>query len=59
MATITKVRRKSGYAYKACIRLRGIKPFSKTYEGMTLFRLSLHGCATVVFKMLPAQVPCA
>jgi hypothetical protein len=32
MATITKVRRKSGYAYKASIRLRGIKPFSKTFR---------------------------
>lgn len=32
MATITKVRRKSGTAYKAVIRLRGVKPFSKTFK---------------------------
>jgi hypothetical protein len=32
MATITKVCRKSGNAYKAVIRLRGIKPFSKTFK---------------------------
>ncbi len=32
MAAITKVCRKSGYAYKAVIRLRGIKPFSKTFK---------------------------
>jgi hypothetical protein len=32
MATITKVRRKSGDAYKAVIRLRGEKPFSKTFK---------------------------
>jgi len=34
MATITKVRRKSGDAYKAVIRLRGAKPFSKTFRLM-------------------------
>ena len=39
MATITKVRRKSGDAYKAVIRLRGAKPFSKT------FRLMKHALA--------------
>jgi hypothetical protein len=32
MATITKVCRKSGDAYKAMIRLRGVKPFSKTFK---------------------------
>ena len=32
MATITKVCRKSNDAYKAVIRLRGIKPFSKTFK---------------------------
>ena len=32
MATITKVCRKSGNAYKAVIRLRGIKPFFKTFK---------------------------
>jgi len=32
MATITKVCRKSGDAYKAVIRLRGVKPFSKTFR---------------------------
>jgi len=32
MATITKVCRKSGNAYKALIRLRGVKPFSKTFK---------------------------
>ena len=32
MATITKVRRKTGDAYKAGIRLRGAKPFSKTFK---------------------------
>jgi hypothetical protein len=32
MATITKVCRKSGDAYKAVIRLRGSKPFSKTFK---------------------------
>jgi hypothetical protein len=30
--TITKVCRKSGNAYKAVIRLRGTKPFSKTFK---------------------------
>ena len=32
MATLIKVCRKSGNAYKAVIRLRGIKPFSKTFK---------------------------
>lgn len=32
MATIIKVSRKSGYAYKAHIRLRGEKPFSQTFK---------------------------
>jgi hypothetical protein len=32
MATIVKVCRKSGDAYKAVIRLRGVKPFSKTFR---------------------------
>lgn len=32
MATITKVCRKSGDAYKAVIRLRGSKTFSKTFK---------------------------
>jgi hypothetical protein len=33
MATIVKVCRKSGNAsYKAVIRLRGVKPFSKTFK---------------------------
>lgn len=32
MATITKVVRKTGHAYKAVIRLRGTKPFSKTFK---------------------------
>lgn len=32
MATITTVRRKSGNAYKAMIRLRGVTPFSKTFK---------------------------
>jgi hypothetical protein len=32
MATITKVCRKSGDAYKAMIRLRGVRPFSKTFK---------------------------
>jgi len=32
MATLTKVARQSGSAYKALIRLRGIKPFSKTFK---------------------------
>jgi len=32
MATITTVSRKSGNAYKAVIRLRGVKPFSKTFK---------------------------
>jgi len=32
MATITKVSRKSGDAYKAVIRLRGSKSFSKTFK---------------------------
>ena len=32
MATITKVCRKSGDAYKAMIRLRGVSPFSKTFK---------------------------
>jgi len=32
MATITKVCRKSGDAYKAIIRLRGSKTFSKTFK---------------------------
>jgi hypothetical protein len=32
MATISKVCRKSDDAYKAVIRLRGIKPFSKTFK---------------------------
>lgn len=32
MATIVKVCRKSGDAYKAVIRLRGVKPFSKTFK---------------------------
>jgi len=35
MATITKVARKNGDAYKAVIRLRGIKPFSKTFRRKT------------------------
>ena len=35
MATITKVCRKKGDAYKAVIRLRGIKPFSKTFKRKT------------------------
>jgi integrase len=35
MATITKVARKTGDAYKAVIRLRGIKPFSKTFRRKT------------------------
>ena len=35
MATITKVCRKTGDAYKAVIRLRGIKPFSKTFRRKT------------------------
>ena len=32
MATISKVSRKSGDAYKALIRLRGVNPFSKTFK---------------------------
>jgi len=32
MATISKVCRKSRDAYKAVIRLRGIKSFSKTFK---------------------------
>jgi hypothetical protein len=32
MATITKVCRKSGDAFKAVIRLRGVKPISKTFK---------------------------
>jgi integrase len=32
MATISKVSRKSGDAYKAMIRLRGVNPFSKTFK---------------------------
>jgi hypothetical protein len=32
MTTIVKVCRKSGDAYKAVIRLRGVKPFSKTFR---------------------------
>ena len=32
MATITKVCRKTGDAYKALIRLRGVNPFSKTFK---------------------------
>lgn len=35
MATIVKVARKTGDAYKAVIRLRGIKPFSKTFRRKT------------------------
>ena len=35
MATITKVARKTGDAYKAVIRLRGIKPFSRTFKRKT------------------------
>ena len=32
MATITKVTRNSGHAYKAVIRLKNIQPFSKTFK---------------------------
>lgn len=38
MATIIKVSRKSGDAYKAVIRLRGVKPFSKTFSLKKLAR---------------------
>jgi hypothetical protein len=32
MATITRVSREAGSAYKAVIRLQGITPFSKTFR---------------------------